>query len=243
MILFTNGCSWTWGGWTWGEGLQLHEDFQTEKRLNSLWPYHLGKLVEVEKTVNLAAGCGSNSRILRTTYDWITQQTPEDLDKTIAVIQWSEYSRYEYYVPKNSNDRYENIQDRWTKVKAGLVVSKHEPSTRFPRRTSERALERSNCRLETYTDIEGMYKHIAECDALGALFNRYNIKYYYWNMDNLIYSYPIKEKNYLLQNHIWLDNGKSNWDYERVDETDPHPSLTGHKQLAEIIYSKMKEKE
>jgi hypothetical protein len=238
MILFTNGCSWTYGG-----GLGLDHVKQKEQRLSSVWPHHLGKLINSEKTINLAMGCGSNSRILRTTFDWITEQTPEDLAKTIAVIQWTTHARYEYYVPNNSNDRYENIQDRWARVKAGIVLSKYESSTGFPAHTDKRAIERSNYRLETYTDIEGMYEHIAECDALGALLNRYNIKYYYWNFDNLVYSYPIKEKNYLLQNHNWLDNGMSDWEYERISKKDSHPGLTGHEQLAKIIYNKMKEKE
>ncbi len=236
MILFTNGCSWTWGG-------ALEPYFNSdEERLKLVWPHHLGKFINSEKTINLSMGCGSNSRILRTTFDWITEQSPTELAKTVAVIQWTEYSRYEYYIPNNENDSYENIQDRWARIKIGAVMSKYESSTVLPIQANERARTRSNRRLETYTDIEGMYKHIAECDALGALFNRYNIKYYYWNFNNLIYSYPNKEKNYLLQNHKWLDNGISNWDYERIHrKQDPHPSLTGHKQLAEIIYNKMKE--
>ena len=189
MILFTNGCSWTYGG-----GLGLDHPFHTNQRLDSVWPHHLGNLFGSEKTINLAMGMGSNSRILRTTFDWITKQTPEDLAKTVAVIQWSEYSRYEYYVPKNSNDRYENIEDRWARVKIGGLLSKHESTADFSSDMDNSVLKRSNLRFETYTDIEGMYKHIAECDALSALFTRYNIKYYYWNFMNLVQTYPEKER-------------------------------------------------
>jgi len=229
MILFTNGCSWTAGG-----GLEPYINSDKD-RLPLVWPHHLGKLINSEKTINLSAGCGSNSRILRTTFDWITEQSPEDLAKTIAVIQWSEYSRYEYYVPRNSNNMYENIEDRWARIKVGAILSRYEDD-------ENHKMIRSNHRLETYTDIEGMYKHIAECDALGTLFSRYNVKYYYWSYGNMVRFFPKKERDYLLQHHNWLDNGISTWEYERIDiKRDPHPSLTGHKQLAEIIYNKIKE--
>lgn len=210
MILFTNGCSWTYGG---GLGLDHKSE---EQRLSSVWPYHLGKLLNSEKTVNLAFGGTGNSRILRTTFDWIQEQTIEDLANTTAIIQWSDPSRYEYYVPDGKLSNYEHDPNRWASSKS---------------------------RLETYTDVEGMYKHIAECGALGFLFKTYNIRYYYWNYYTLVHTYPQKIKEYLLSNHKWLDDGLSNWNYERIGPHDAHPGLLGHKQLAQIIFKKMKEKE
>jgi hypothetical protein len=48
----------------------------------------------------------------------------------------------------------------------------------------------------------------------------------------------------MLSNHRWLDNGICDWEYDRIRiNLDPHPNLIGHKQLAEIIYNRMKEKE
>lgn len=233
MILFTNGCSWTWGGGLYDMNSSLPND---EKRLNSVWSHHLGKLLGAEKTVNLAMGCGSNSRILRTTFDWIHEQTPEDLSKTVAVIQWTDFFRYEYYTPNDFSDKYENIPERWAKAKASLVLSKFE-------RDHKKVHERMENRLETYTDIEGIYKHIAECDALASLFNTYNIKYYYWNFNTAyILLFPKKYQKYLLSKHKWLDDGYVGWDYERISKSDHHPSLNGHKQLAETLYKKMKEK-
>lgn len=231
MILFTNGCS-----WSQGSGLKLDNVEQETQRLNSVWPGQLGKLLEAEYTVNLSMGCGSNSRILRTTFDWISKQTPEDLAKTIAVIQWSDYSRYEYYVPNKFVDRYENLPDHWVRAKAGHVISYFEDDLK-------KVFERMESRLSTYTDIEAIYTHIAHCDALGALFKTYNIKYYYWHFGNLVHEFPKQFSNYLLTNHKWLDDGIASWKYDRISVLDAHPSLTGHKQLAEIIYNKIKEKE
>lgn len=232
MILFTNGCSWTWGGGIY----HSDDDDYNKERLETVWPSHLGNLLNAEKTVNLSVGCGNNSRIVRTTFDWIQEQTPEDLAKTVAVIQWSDYSRYEYYVPENFSNRYENIPNHWVRAKTGCVISYFEPD-------SKRTYERMEGRLATYTDTEGMYKHITDCDALASLFKTYNIKYYYWHFGNLVLSFPEKQQKYLLKNHTWLDDGYSHWEYDRVSKSDDHPSKTGHKQIAEIIYNKMKEKE
>jgi hypothetical protein len=234
MILFTNGCSWTWGG-----GLDSCEDnkLDDQERLKLVWPHHLSNLLNVNKTVNLAAGCGSNSRILRTTFDWIHEQNIEDLKDTVAVIQWSEYSRYEYYTPEDYDEPYENISDRWARAKIGCVISQYEYIT-------DQLLNQVEKRLETLTDVESMYKHVTECDALGSLFKNYGIKYYYWNFGNRVHRYPNKVKDYMLSNHRWLDNGICDWEYDRIRiNLDPHPNLIGHKQLAEIIYNRMKEKE
>jgi hypothetical protein len=232
MILFTNGCSWTYGG-----SLNLDHPSLQQKRIVSVWPHHLGNLLETEKTINLAMGCGSNARVLRTTLDWILNQTSEDLAKTIAVIQWTDYSRYEYYVNTSfSNLSYENIPERWARAKTGNCISNYEHDI-------EKTMARIESRLSTYTDLEAMYTHIAHCDALGALFKKYNIKYYYWHFGNLVHEFPKQFNNYLLTNHKWLDDGIASWNYERVSLLDAHPNLTGHEQLAEIIYNKMKEKE
>jgi len=63
MILLVNGCSFTWGGGLDKQGDQVRE--------TSVWSHHLGALMNAEKVVNLAAGCGSNQRIFRTTVDYI----------------------------------------------------------------------------------------------------------------------------------------------------------------------------
>ena len=80
MILFTNGCSWTYGG---GLGLD-HKP--KEERLVKVWPHHLGMMLGSDETINLSYGGGSNSRILRTTFDWIQEQTPDFISKAAIFI-------------------------------------------------------------------------------------------------------------------------------------------------------------
>lgn len=222
MILLTNGCSWTWGG-----GLNLDSPIFQEKRKESVWPNHLGQLLNVEKTVNLSIGCGSHHRILRTTLDYILTTPPEDLSKTIAIIQWTEPSRFEYYQPRNINDVYENYPNRWVRAKVNNIIDPYE--------TDKIRLEnRLNSRLETYTEIEGLYNHIFECAALHQFFNKYNIRYYYWKYYPYIGNYPENLMS-VLNSFNWFKNSE-NWEYDRVSSNDPHPSFHGHKDIANIIY-------
>ena len=110
-ILLTNGCS-----FTWGHGL----DTQDERDITT-WPYFLGKKINASKTVNLSHGNGSNNRIFRTTLNWLSKQSQEDLDNTIAIIQFSEAARNEFYYPMDEHDPTENFKDRWIRYKPGLM--------------------------------------------------------------------------------------------------------------------------
>jgi len=225
MILLTNGCSWTWGG-----GLQLETSQQDLQRLASVWPAHLSKLLNAEKVYNLSMGCGSNQRILRTTLDWILQQTPETLSNTVAVIQWSELSRYEFYVPEKESNVYENFPERWVLAKVGCILNPYAHDT-------EKELKKVNSRLETYTEIEGFYRNIFECAALDNIFKMFGIKYYYWHYYNF-YTNPPEHLLNVMNKFNWLkDSG--NWKYQRVSPKDDHPSLEGHKEIAKIIYQQI----
>ena len=231
MHLFTNGCSWTYGG---GLGLDREED--TEQRLTSVWPKHLSDLMGTEVT-NLAVGCGSNQRIIRTTYEWLLEQTPETLANTVAIIQWTEPSRYEYYIADDESDWLENNNRNWAKAKIGVCVQNVESRIA--------AAQRNNLRLQTWSLQESMYQQIMHCEALASLFKRFNVKFFYWSFVNDIKYQPEHIRQYHLDNFPWLDihvNGEPEWIYDRVSEQDKHPSFTGHKQIAEIIYSMIKDK-
>lgn len=232
MILFANGCSWTWGGGLEG-WFENHEE-----RLKLLWPHHLGNKIGADKVINLAEGCGSNQRIVRTTFDWLASQSKEDLENTIAIIQFTEPSRYEYYQPSNSNDENENFSERWIKAKANCILGPNESNPTA-------LMVRSNdLRIATYTEIDGIYLLLRDCLALEALFKKYNVKYYFWSFVNRIYAYPDHFKEYFLNNFPWIDNGYHyDWKYEPLSPTDNHPSINGHIQLSEIIHAKIKEYE
>lgn len=227
MILLTNGCSWTWGG-----GLGLDSAENDLIRNASTWPAHLAKLLNADEVVQLAAGCGSNQRIMRTTLDWILKQTPERLSNTLAIIQWTDPSRFEYYHSKDPLNYYENDPERWAKAKIDCVIDMFEENTEYN-------LKRVNTRLETYTEIEGLYKNIFECAALNDIFAKFGIKYYYWVYGGHV-SDPPPHLLKILESYNWFEKSYQ-WQYEPVSEQDAHPSVQGHKDIATIIYKNLKE--
>lgn len=237
MILFANGCSFTFGG---GLGLDEHKE---DLRLASVWPHHLGLKLNAS-VINLGAGCGSNQRIVRTTLDWLSQQSLEILSQTLAVIQWTDPSRYEYYEPYNYKDRKENMQHRWVKVNSQVVIGCKEDSNPEKSRRDE---ERREKRYETHTIQEDMYRMISDIAAMAKIFKDFGVRYYYWSHAHISDKfYPHLLKYY--KTYPWLnpplngddDDWRLHWQYERVSPTDMHPSFLGHKQIAEYIYEKIK---
>lgn len=232
MILFTNGCSWTWGG-----GLGLDKPHQTTTREQLLWPTHLGKLLGADKVVNLAAGCGSSQRIVRTTYDWFLNEYRGE--EIVAIIQWTEYCRYEYYVTDNPESDFANEPNKWARVKPGVLLSSAEADY------FEAAIKKTEQRFSTYSDLEGMYLQIERFAALANLFAGLKVKYFYWAVPALLpLNSPKMYKDYIsnkfnLLHHTSFD-GQTLWQYERVSEMDQHPSRVGHQQLADIIYNEIK---
>jgi hypothetical protein len=226
MILFTNGCSWTYGG-----GLNLDDAEQTEERLKSVWPAHLGRMLGVHPgdVYNFAIGCGSNQRTVRTTYDYLNNSRKDSIENTIFVIQLTEASRFEYYEPGKNH---------WARAKIDAVIQKSEE---YPF-----AIERVNRRLETYTDEEGRYALMSSVLTLTKLFELYNVKnYFFWTLPpNRIINNDLLAKND--EHWVCLDNrrtGESAWKYDIVGMTpaglDKHPSKVGHQRVAEIIYDKI----
>lgn len=226
MILFTNGCSWTWGG-----GLEPYHENDDAKRTGLLWPAHLGNKLGAREVVNLSWGCSSNQRIVRTTYDWFLKKYQGE--EIIAVIQWTEPSRYEYYVTEDPLNDFSNTATSWALIKSDLLlIPDHNLSNKL-----------KDDRLHTYTDIEGMYRSITHYAALDNLFKTFNVKYYYWFFKLLLpYGSPEVYIDFVRKNYNFLikDQLGCYWEYDRVSPTDNHPSIEGHRELADIIYKAMK---
>lgn len=214
MTLFTNGCSWTWGG-------SLEESIREQ----SVWPAHLGEMLN-RSVVNLGAGCGSNQRIARTTFNWLTQQDPNTLENTLAVIQWTDEARYEYYVHNDNRPE----EDNWARVKIDNVQSWNEDDL-------ERIYKRASYRLETFTEKEGAYLMLNFTTTLATMFNHYKVKYYFWSPSIYRPGYPNNVMQYMHNTQNWLD---FSGDYERISKHDSHPSVYGHKQIATRIHNLIK---
>lgn len=240
MILFTNGCSWTWGG-----GLEPYFGsnyvFDHDKRQELVWPHHLGKFLNADKVINLSSGCGSNQRIVRTTFDWFINDYKNN-EPIVAVIQMTDPARYEYYLTDSLED-FTNDPLYWTKLAPRTHLfhvkknDSNEPINSWDPAWKERDIEierERNYRLSTYTLIEGMYKTIGHCSALAHLFEKHNVEYYFFGgCFGFRPNYPDQYKNYLSKLN-YLD---FKWDeVEPISNADMHPSILGHKQLAELIY-------
>jgi len=249
--LLTNGCSWTYGG-----GIdRLFKDPS-----NLVWPHHLKKLMGYDNCVNLSWGGGSNQRIFRTTLDWILKQTPETLESTTAVIQWTQWSRKEFYLSPDIGDIDDNEPYYWiactihhanaTKELNQILLTKDRSVIED---YSNQIKNNHNSLYKSYREIEGFYNYIMCCDGLANIFNNYGIKYYYWDFINLEPNLPEPFLSHILNSHPWLerDTIRHQWDYQRLNQDpgpygvadDPHPSLLGHKQLAEHIYEAIKHSE
>lgn len=221
MILFTNGCSWTWGG-----GLEPYFNSENERQ-QLVWPYYLSKKLGIEKVINLSKTGGSNQRIFRTTFDYFNKINDQEI---IAIIQFTQPSRFEYYDTNDLND-FSNIDKRWIMNNAiGMWDVFHKPTAKL----------KLEYYLRTYTEIEGLYKLLAITTSLAYLFESIKIKYYFWYPLVPLHLYPQNYKDHFLKFPMLDKNyGNLSYKYDRVSENDCHPNLNGHKQIADCIFSEL----
>lgn len=247
MILFTNGCSWTWGGGLEPFFMGSNNLPDHDRRLKLLWPEHLGKLLNADKTVNLSDGCGSNQRIMRTTYRWLLEQSEEDLKQTIPVLQFTEWSRLEIY-DGNKND-YADDLGKWLKCKIDVVCTE-SGSEHIPTVDAGITIKKIQDRILDTSDIENYYRTISYLYSLKGMFNSFGIdKFYIWHFNHVWWQWPEQYKNRLYKDFNVLDMFHSSndvlnngWKYGRVSEQDLHPGVDGHAQIAHIIYHLINQK-
>lgn len=252
MILYANGCSWTAGGGLEPHFVHLHNGLpDNDKRLSLLWPHHLGSLLRADQVHNLANGCGSNQRILRKTYNWLLSKTPEELAQTVAVIQFTEWSRFEKYDPPNTTNIWEDNQAYWVNCKIDVVCTDIQYTFKQSHRSMGRLRElkeESAKRISETHSIEDFYRTIGYAYALKGMFDSFGVKdFYIWHQSHLWHNWPEQHRDALYNNFKVLDDirdpklhhAKPFWEYDRVGENDRHPGLNGHKQLAFLIRDAM----
>lgn len=255
-ILFANGCSFTWGGalepwFMFVDDKPLGDiigydatDFRTpdgnlgventKVREKIVWPHHLGQLLNCNKVINSGIGCGSNQRIIRTTLEWLSSQNRETLDRTVAVIQMTEPSRYEYYDEENN---------LWARCKVDVCQQIAEKQ--------EIADARNMSRLSTFTTNEGIFEYVRDCMALNQIFSFHNVNYFLWSMINPFHN---TNHDFINLNKIidecctWINHTQDSSSYGALESlkanngkitTAPssiHPGVEGHKELAEILH-------
>jgi|688.fasta_scaffold378567_2 hypothetical protein len=219
MILFTNGCS-----FTYGSGLKFNND---EIRLKQVWTHHLGNKLNANSIVNLAIGCASNQRIVRTTYNWFFEQY-DGKEEVIAVIQLTDCGRYEVY---NTDNFYDLTNDelRWSRIKIDLAM-------RGGGTYSPEEYTKLQHRFYFDTEIENIYNTIRDCAALSNLSNIFPVKVLIWGLSNwdLHYKDKCAKQIKILNKLNYTEIGTLK--YDKISEKDPHFSRLGHEQISEWLY-------
>lgn len=216
MILLTNGCSWTDRTY-----FRDQNDTRYNTTENLVWPEFLAEKLSATQLFNISQGGGSNGRIVRTCFDWIINQTQETLADTVAVIQWTDPSRWEWFDPNNS------YNNGWRPIMINKSSIEQQEQNVFA----------------FYTDLQAMYKHIFEIEALDSLFKKSGIKAFYWSLGHTNYPWPDGRYLEKFLSYSWLDDPKNEkfWNYERISEQDHHPSPVGHDTIAQLIYNQIKD--
>jgi hypothetical protein len=252
--LFVNGCSWTYGGGLdrpsrknqfnipYEPGTKEHLEYMHNE---IVWPAHVKKLMNFDKCVNLAEGCGSNQRICRTTFDWVNQQDEETLKNTTVIIQWSCEDRYEYYVPTkeeqddfqkryhvspmrkediykkqvindNNYDVLHNL-DRWAKVNPHGIISFTE------NHNDPHVIKQAQSRYQTYTDQEAMYTWLFHMGFLYDFLTSKGIECYYWYFNQYVAAMPQEIQDYIYDRFPMLEDDPlgvhtrcHRYNYERI---------------------------
>lgn len=161
------------------------------------------------------------------------------LRKTVAVIQWTDFTRFELYSQDDSSLSYENKSENWINCKVDCVT----PAQKYP---IDQILKDVNNRLSYSTDIESLYTYIGHVSAMTQIFKSFGVNhFFYWNHNQFCHA-PESYKDYVYKNNPFLDRNDNDWDYQRVGNVintdgsagfDNHPSMPeGHMQVAEIIY-------
>ena len=230
MKLFTNGCSFTWGGEIYATlGYKSNEVIPTSLtpdhykfREEHIWSFHLHKLINSENIFNLSSPGAANNRIVRTTLEFFIDYLERGLpvDEIIAVIQWTDLHRYEIY--DSLTKQYVNVYS-------------YDFST-FPK-LEENIATKYKLRLLDH-EINSVNKFIQDVTCLSSFFDKHKIKYVFGTMNKI--SLP----NTYIKSLNWLGTDEiSNCILEENKFRFPgkHPNLHGHKIIAEKLYKRLVE--
>jgi hypothetical protein len=197
--LYTNGCSWTFGAEleqdpTFHQYLaenNLHvEDPDDDYNWNILdsnnqivsrynlhyndfnWGSRLKILTGAKEFINDALGGASNTRILRTTLDYVYKLAPEDYATTLIVIGWTASERDEIYA--------NNTWQRWNLVQPfSTTVDRLEIIDEVYIKHMDQLHEQYNALV--YNDYARIKSYFNSVFLLSNTLNNLGIKHYFFN--------------------------------------------------------------
>lgn len=257
MHILTNGCSNTFGANLVPNDLLNSKDTFADadaERIQLTYGYHLKNLLGADSYTNLAMSCGSNGRIIRTTLDWCLSQDADTLKNTVAVIQWTHGMRYEYYISNNSHNVKEidvsaenKIQDptRWARVMAGVRGGVEGEPTEI---NGYSVNELAQLRYLLWTPQECMYRDIECYSALKSIFESFSVRYFYWHLlgyclDGELHNWAVRTFNWINTINpaaLEVEGNLLPKGYDLLPCN--HPSIKGHRDIAEQIYRSIKDR-
>lgn len=245
--LFANGCSFV-AGVNAGEYLGINQDDEKVKKLR--FSKLLSDKLGVEE-INLAKGGESNDYSIRTTFDWIENNT-EKVSKTLFVLGVTEISRIEF--PLVYKNKFQTSAMNWvlTNYETKYNIKKHEHTGHSPDYIIPRLFGTEN--IDTEVGLEWFINYIKyiyneplrqqqverEYKMLESHIKRYggemilfNSIYDFINDKNYFnfFNFPCKKNYWKEYNWIKQSSGE-NWKTSCT-----HPSHLSHEWLANSLYS------
>ena len=256
MKVFANGCSFTFGGGLnmydnqytddamekhWLDGFSKHP--VNQERLSITYPARLAEMLGAESYVNLSRGGASNSRIVRTTLEYFLNalEQGEDLTNYLALVQWSDLSRKEYF-----------IDGHWTVTGVNFAYQEYNDG----HHVSDLDQRTNLYYKKLHSDRQDLTDFISQVTALGGFFEKMKIPYLFYthvnSVDIILSQYLESDKfddikvrlQQVDQLYPWLENSylgsemlRFNLDPCSVDPFDSHPSRLGNQQFAKILHN------
>lgn len=272
--LYVNGCSWTEGHLLHEEshimeygqsiGYEFHDIWSATKDGQTIdFPFKdifnkfnfaatIAKELNIPNIYNDSIGAGSNSRIVRTTLDYVKHLSEEEKSKTLVVIGWTMPERSELFLDDNAG------LSTWCKFNLTQRFSELDHN-----KLEVNFVKRIDKFWEQYVvDVHTFYysikKFFEQSCLLANFLENNNIKYYFFNTFPILWGY-----NDLYNDPITVEEIKKDIDYYNNNFTaedlnltffefihhipnchlsDKHPNSLGHKLWAEHILKSMKSK-
>jgi hypothetical protein len=236
MKLYASGCSFTWGGelikTLHDENGQILDEYNSSQlnlhRLAITWPKHLSDLLGCTEFYNCGMGCGSNARIVRKTLDFFVPKVlaNENLSDYVAVIQWTEPSRFEFH---------DAVSNSWAIAKHDVLVFENSRSIN----NSDRYYLQQHYVYNTDKSCGPLF--FSQILTLGTFLKLHRIKYVFTMIHEGFASVLTESQlKYCNDNFNWYQDqiADCSIDDMKVEpcEKSPHPSEVGHKQIAENLH-------
>jgi len=214
------------------------------------WAGYLKDKLGAEELVNLSTGGGSNTRILRTTIDYVMSLTPEQCSETMIVIGWTVSERDEIHAG--------GAWQRWNATQPFAMTVDRLLMT------DDALIEKISKIQEDYilyinSDYASVKRYFQQTYLLANLLENLGIKYFFfnalpawWRAGNLAFNVDVHKE--FPEHLVWHENQQnilSNNDnmHKFINDHDfpqgiyMHPLSQGHLAWAEYLHMIMQERD